>query len=83
MTECLLRAKILFFDSNPFGRIITRFSKDQAVLDNVIPNMCSFITIGLFRSLAVSISIAIVNPYILVVIFIAIIFMLLVLRKGS
>ena len=32
MSEKILRAKILFFDSNPIGRIVTRFAKDVAVL---------------------------------------------------
>jgi ABC-type multidrug transport system fused ATPase/permease subunit len=33
MTEKVIRAKILFFDSNPIGRILTRFSKDMVILD--------------------------------------------------
>lgn len=37
MTKAVLRAKIVFFDSNPIGRIITRFSKDMNVLDLVMP----------------------------------------------
>ena len=43
MTEKVLRAKILFFDSNPIGRIITRFSKDIAVFDMVIPVLAVFV----------------------------------------
>jgi len=37
MTKAVLRAKMIFFDSNPIGRIITRFSKDMNVLDLVMP----------------------------------------------
>jgi hypothetical protein len=33
MIEKVIRSKILFFDSNPIGRIFTRFSKDVYVLD--------------------------------------------------
>jgi hypothetical protein len=33
MTKKVLRARILFFDSNPIGRIITRFAKDMVILD--------------------------------------------------
>ena len=31
------RATILFFDSNPLGRIINRFSKDTSVVDGSVP----------------------------------------------
>jgi ABC-type multidrug transport system fused ATPase/permease subunit len=37
MTKALSRAKILFFDSNPVGRIQTRFSKDIQILDFQLP----------------------------------------------
>ena len=33
MSSVLLRAKILFFDTNPVGRILTRFTKDMVVFD--------------------------------------------------
>jgi len=33
MTERVARAEILFYDSNPIGRILTRFSKDVVTLD--------------------------------------------------
>lgn len=39
MTERVLHASIQFFDSNPIGRIVTRFSKDIAVFDLIIPVM--------------------------------------------
>lgn len=37
MTESVMRAKILFYDSNPSGRIISRFSKDIGIIDNIMP----------------------------------------------
>ncbi|PRP86289.1 ATP-dependent bile acid permease [Planoprotostelium fungivorum] len=33
MMNCMLRAKMSFFDATPSGRIINRFAKDQQVLD--------------------------------------------------
>jgi len=44
MTKRLLRANIVFFDSNPIGRILTRFSKDLIVFDLIMP-ILSIITI--------------------------------------
>ena len=66
MTKTLLRAKIVFFDSNPIGRIITRFSKDMAVLDMVMPNFAVLISYGIFRAAAVGISLCIVNYWLVI-----------------
>ncbi|OUM63265.1 hypothetical protein PIROE2DRAFT_43511 [Piromyces sp. E2] len=41
----VLMAPLYFFDANPFGRIINRFSKDQDSLDNIL-----FLTIQNFLS---------------------------------
>jgi len=40
MAERVIRSPILFFDSNPIGRISTRFSRDLVVLDMMLP-MCA------------------------------------------
>ncbi|KAG8452202.1 hypothetical protein GDO86_004119 [Hymenochirus boettgeri] len=37
MFQCLLRTPILFFDRNPIGRILNRFSKDIGHLDDLLP----------------------------------------------
>ena len=37
ITKRVLRANIIFFDSNPIGRIVTRFSKDLIVFDLMVP----------------------------------------------
>ena len=66
MTKTLLRAKIVFFDSNPIGRIITRFSKDMAVLDMVMPNFAVVISYGIFRASAVGVSLCIVNYWLVI-----------------
>lgn len=44
MSEVVIRARVLFFDSNPIGRITTRFSKDMSILDAMIPNILIFAT---------------------------------------
>ncbi|XP_073470478.1 ATP-binding cassette sub-family C member 4 isoform X2 [Aquarana catesbeiana] len=37
MFQSLLRAPVLFFDRNPIGRILNRFSKDIGHLDDLLP----------------------------------------------
>ena len=37
MVVAVLRAPVLFFDSNPVGRIMNRFSKDVGCMDEVLP----------------------------------------------
>ena len=44
MSEKVIRAKILFFDSNPIGRIVTRFSKDLTMIDILLPPLSLLVT---------------------------------------
>ena len=37
MLNSIIKAKIRFFDLNPIGRIMNRFSKDTGVLDDALP----------------------------------------------
>ena len=37
ISERVLRSKIVFFDSNPIGRILTRFTKDAVIFDMNMP----------------------------------------------
>lgn len=76
MTLKVVRSKILFFDSNPLGRIFTRFSKDIAVLDLIMPAITVFATFGLFRTITVMITVCVIHPYLLIVIIIVVILML-------
>jgi ABC-type multidrug transport system fused ATPase/permease subunit len=62
----VIRANILFFDSNPIGRILTRFSKDMVALDLVAPAISVMMTYGIFRALTVSISVVIINYWLLI-----------------
>lgn len=38
MLNCVIQAKIRFFDLNPIGRIMNRFSKDIGIIDEDLPN---------------------------------------------
>lgn len=42
MTEAVLRAKISFFDTNPLGRILNRFSADVGIVDEILPRKFYF-----------------------------------------
>lgn len=39
MFHCLLMAPMKFFNFNPCGRILNRFSKDMGAIDEVLPKM--------------------------------------------
>ena len=38
MVRAILKAPVLFFDNNPTGRIVNRFSKDLGLMDEILPN---------------------------------------------
>ena len=46
MVSCLHRAPVLFFDTNPAGRILNRCSKDIGYIDELLPKMFLHVTRG-------------------------------------
>ena len=42
MTKAVLKAPVLFFDTNPVGRILNRFSKDVGCMDDILPRKFLF-----------------------------------------
>lgn len=83
MVRRVLRADILFFDSNPIGRIVTRFSKELMMFDTVVPPTIMLTFQGFFRIVTVVITIAIINPYILIVVFVGSLMMYYIMKRGS
>ncbi len=83
IVQRVLRADILFFDSNPIGRIVTRFSKDLIVFDLLAP-IISIITIqGFFRTVTVVIIISIINYWMIPVVAVCAVLMYLIFTKGT
>lgn len=82
MAEKVLRANIVFFDSNPIGRITTRFSRDMTILDMGIPPLTIMVAQGFLRTITVIISVSIINPYLLIFAAIGLWTMIKVYRLG-
>ncbi|KAL9966836.1 hypothetical protein ACROYT_G024964 [Oculina patagonica] len=68
MVVAILQAPVLFFDSNPVGRILNRFSKDVGCVDELLPKTFLF-SIQLLLLVFASILVPIVtNSWLLIVV---------------
>uniref|UniRef100_A0A5F8HI53 Multidrug resistance-associated protein 4 n=1 Tax=Monodelphis domestica TaxID=13616 RepID=A0A5F8HI53_MONDO len=75
MFESILRAPVLFFDRNPIGRILNRFSKDIGHLDDLLPlTFLDFIQTFLQVIGVIAVAVAVIPWIILPLIPLAIIF---------
>lgn len=62
----ITRARMYFFNTNPSGRILNRFSKDMGQVDEILPGIAIDV-IQIFLALAgIILVVAIVNPYFLI-----------------
>ncbi|XP_078614435.1 ATP-binding cassette sub-family C member 4-like [Branchiostoma floridae x Branchiostoma japonicum] len=66
MFDAIIRAPIRFFDTNPVGRVLNRFSKDIGQLDEMLPLVFSqFAEGGIGLSMIMTVCV-IVNPWVLI-----------------
>ncbi|KAF9284960.1 hypothetical protein BGZ68_004271 [Mortierella alpina] len=66
MLDALMRTSIDFFHANPSGRIMNRFSKDMALVDELLPYVFyDTVTIAIMLSGSV-VTVCIVNPWIII-----------------
>lgn len=79
----VLRSKIEFFDSNPIGRITSRFSKDMLMLDQIFLGITIFVTQGILRAITVAIMVCFTNPMLIIVCIFGICYMVWIMKTGK
>ena len=67
MTEAVIKAPVLFFDTNPIGRILNRFSKDIGCMDDLLPGQSLFAVQLLFFVFSGTILSAVSNVWLFIV----------------
>ncbi|CAG2110822.1 unnamed protein product, partial [Medioppia subpectinata] len=62
----LMRTPIAFFDNNPVGRILNRFTKDIGVVDEQLPAVSYDLNLIFTQIIGSVVVVALVNPYLII-----------------
>lgn len=81
MLTKVARSRIEFFDSNPVGRILARFSKDISVIDLSIPMLTNFAAQGMFRTITVFCILMVIQPFLIIPVFVSSCFMYVIFHR--
>ena len=63
--KALVRARMSFFENNPIGRILNRFTKDIGTIDQFIPYVVIDLNICIIESLGLVILTAVISPWLM------------------
>ena len=74
LLQTMIRAPMSFYDTTPFGRILNRFSKDIATLDDSLPRTIGMWLVCFLKVIATFFIIAYASPMIILVIIPLIVF---------
>ncbi|XP_055375264.1 probable multidrug resistance-associated protein lethal(2)03659 [Condylostylus longicornis] len=66
MFRGITRATMYFFNTNPSGRILNRFSKDMGQVDEILPSVMIDVIQIFLQLFGIVIVVAIINPYFLI-----------------
>ena len=67
MTKAVIKAPVLFFDINPVGRILNRFSKDIGNMDDLLPGQFLFAVQLCLYCLSATILSAVANVWLFII----------------
>jgi len=81
MLHAVLYSPLRFFESNPVGRVLNRFAKDQSIMDDLLP-FSAFDMLQCFAMVVGSVAVVAMNaPYVMLVLIATIPFFIFVRRR--